>query len=115
MQVKDVTTAGFRFPPTGRRTVTFCISACRGPSGHFSSLILTEVQCEPSISVVSGRLSPDGKWLAYASSYQSDRSDVFVERFQAAPRGNRSRMAVARTHADRQQRSHWAPPRGILP
>jgi Tol biopolymer transport system component len=60
------------------------------------------------------RLSPDGKWLAYAS-YESDRFDVFVERFP----GGSPRKQVSNgggTHprwTNATELVYWVPPDGI--
>ena len=63
-----------------------------------------------------GRLSPDGKWLAYASS-QPGRFDVVVQRFPSgSPRKQISNGGGThpRWTKDGKELVYWAPPNGIL-
>jgi serine/threonine protein kinase len=84
-----------------------------------SAFLVSDPQAEvqltnPQVPAYGGRLSADGKWFAYAS-YQSDRFDVFVERFPGgSPRKQISNGGGAHPRwTDGTELVYTAPPGGI--
>jgi eukaryotic-like serine/threonine-protein kinase len=118
MQVKDVSHVRFPIPSDWSKDDRIVYQNLQRSIWTFSA---TGARAELQVAnrqpaLYGGRLSPDGKWLAYAL-WQSTRFEVFVERFTAgSPRKQISTGGGAHPRWTRggKELVYWAPPGGIL-